>query len=85
MAKIVPVQRWEYNGKLYKSSRAAIEANEEEINKFVGKMITDIRKEHHTSHISQFDNINITEYLLQHRHEILNLFDVSIDNGDDTE
>lgn len=85
MAKIRPVTKFEYKGKLYDSSKKAIEANEEEINNLVGKMINTIRAEHPTSHLSQFDNINITEFLLQHRQEIIDLFDVSLDNGDDEE
>lgn len=83
--KIRPVTKFEYKGKLYDSAKKAIEANEEEINNLVGKMISTIRAEHPTSHLSQFDNINITDFLLQHRQEIIDLFDVSIDNGDDEE
>lgn len=85
MAKIRPVTKFEYKGKLYDSSKAAIEANETEINNLVGKMISTVRAERPNTGLTPYDNIAITEFLLQHRQEILNLFDVSIDNGDDEE
>lgn len=85
MRTIRPVTKFEYNGKLYDTSKAAIEANEGEINRLVGKMISTIRSERPTTGLSPYDNIAITEFLLQHRHEIVNLFDVSLDNGNDEE
>lgn len=83
--KIRPVTKFEYKGKLYDSAKKAIEANEGEINDLVGKMISTVRAERPNTGLSPYDNIAITEFLLQHRHEILNLFDVSLDNGDDDE
>jgi len=83
MAKIVPVQKWHYNGKDYQSKSAAIEANEDLISQQVARMINSIRAERPNSTLNHSDNIAITEYLLAHRNELIELLDLDIDNGDD--
>lgn len=82
MATIKPVQKWQYNGKLFDTAGKAIAANEEEINNLVGKLIMDVRSKHPRTGLTAYDNIGITEFLLEHRKEIVRLFDLEVENDD---